>query len=132
MFFDFRSAHGHRGTLRIYLVIQFPRPLAIITGHGARTSRAPPSFLPFRRTAQVILRDHFFSSCFLPVNPLLVVLSLPRPSLTFTSTGIADFLLGPLSLSRPPLRFRSFCSWLLSSFTVPARLFLRLLAVCLF
>lgn len=77
------GVRGHHGTLRIYLVIQFPRPLAIITDRGAEPSRTtvPCGHLfalstDYRWFCSVFsTTNRSFSSCFLSVGSLILLFS---------------------------------------------------------
>lgn len=102
------GVRGHHGTLRIYLVIQFPRPLAIITDRGAEPSRTtvPCGHLfalstDYRWFCSVFsTTNRSFSSCFLSVGSLILPFSFL--SLFFFFLLCAHFGTSYLLLQRCP------------------------------
>lgn len=137
--FDFAIWRTRRATLRIYLVIQFPRPVAIITDRGAEPWRitAPcPAIFLLSFTAQVIpLRVPsppttallFFQLSFSPSTQLLLFLRLssllsPFPPLFFYPHFVPltcfFFSASPSFAPLPPFSLSFLLSFFFSSSTV--------------
>lgn len=135
--FDFAIWRTRRATLRIYLVIQFPRPVAIITDRGAEPWRitAPcPAIFLLSFTAQVIpLRVPsppttallFFQLSFSPSTQLLLFLRLssllsPFPPLFYPHfVPLTCFFSVPRPHSRLYLHSRSLLFFLSSFLLLP-------------
>ena len=117
------SQRTRRATLRIYLVIQFPRPVAIITGRGAEPWRitapsfcsvSPHRWFPSRSPSPPTTALLFFP-CFLSFSPSTQLLLFLR---------LSSLLSPPLSFFYPhfvPLTcfFFFHCLALIRAFTLP-------------
>ena len=91
------SRRTRRATLRIYLVIQFPRPVAIITGRGAEPWRiTAPSFCS--------VSPHRWFPSRSPSPPTTALLFFPR-FLSFSPSTQLLLFLRLSSLLSPPLSF---------------------------